>query len=106
MNRHLYSTRSRLLDCHMNNRRPPRCLLLFSTLAAPLTGAGAEAHPAPQPPASSSPFLGGVPAGQPSPTVETITVVGAITRAIEHNLGTLLAEQGVGRAEGARWRAL
>jgi outer membrane protein TolC len=82
----------------MNNRRCPAVLLLFLTLVA--SGGEAQAQ------TSSSPFLGGVPSGTPSTTVETITVVGAITRALEHNLGPLVAELAVGRAQGARWRAL
>jgi outer membrane protein TolC len=63
-------------------------------------------RPAPQAPLPTSTFLGGVPSGTPTATVEKITVIGAIVRALEHNLGVLVAEQGVGRAEGARWRAL
>ena len=51
-------------------------------------------------------FLGGVPAGAASDAVETITIVGAIVRALEHNLGVLTAEQRLGRAQGARARAL
>src|SRR5947207_2831227 len=101
MNRHLYSARSRLDDCDMNNRRSLASLAFFLTLFS-FTPGPARAQTA----ASPGPFLGGVPSGTPSATVDTITVVGAITRALEHNLGPLLAEQGVGRAQGARWRAL
>src|SRR5262249_5908903 len=85
----------------MNNRRLSASSLLISTLLALTTGAQARAQT--QTPGS---FAGGVPSGSPSSTVETITVVGAIARALEHNLGRLLAEEGVGRAQGARWRAL
>jgi outer membrane protein TolC len=63
-------------------------------------------RPALQAPVASGPFLGGVPSGPASDRFETITVVQAMTRALEHNLGVLTAEQGVGRARGARWRAL
>src|SRR5690349_11947009 len=55
---------------------------------------------------SSTPFLGGVPAGQPSAGMITITILDAMSRALEHNLGVLNAEQQLGRAGGARWRAL
>lgn len=51
-------------------------------------------------------FLGGVPSGTVTDAVQTITIVTAITRALEHNLGVLTAEQSLGKAEGARWRAL
>ena len=55
---------------------------------------------------TSGPFLGGVPTGTPTGTVETITIVQALTRALAHNLGALTAEQNIGRNEGARKRAL
>ncbi len=51
-------------------------------------------------------FLGGVPSGTVTDAVQTITIVTAITRALEHNLGVLTAEQSLGKAEGARWRVL
>ncbi len=89
----------------MNNRRRPAPLALVLTLVSLTTALPARAQTASAAQAAS-PFLGGVPSGQPSNSVETITVVGAIARALEHNLGALVAEQGVGRAEGARWRAL
>src|SRR5262249_11048323 len=63
-------------------------------------------RPAPQAPLPQGTFLGGVPTGTSTGTVMTISVVDAILRALEHNLGRLLAEEGVGRAQGARWRAL
>jgi outer membrane protein TolC len=59
-----------------------------------------------QPPLTSGPFLGGVPAGVATNTVDTVTIIQALTRALEHNLGVLTAEQGLGRAQGARWRVL
>jgi len=62
--------------------------------------------PAPSPPATTGSFLGGIPSGTRTDGVEPITIVQAIMRAIEHNLGVLTAEQAVGRAQGARWRAL
>ena len=51
-------------------------------------------------------FLGGVPTGEVSATVEKLSVVGAISRALEHNLGVLTAEQNLSRAQGTRWRML
>jgi outer membrane protein TolC len=52
------------------------------------------------------PFLGGVPSGTLTNDVQTITVVQALTRSLEHNLGVLTAQNNLGRARGARWRAL
>jgi outer membrane protein TolC len=60
----------------------------------------------PQPPVETSVFLGGVPSGLATADVPTITVVDAVRRALQHNLGVLTAEQHAGHAEGTRWRAL
>jgi outer membrane protein TolC len=57
-------------------------------------------------PAAQSTFLGGVPTGTATSTVITIPVLDAIRRALQYNLAVLTAEQQVGHAEGARWRAL
>jgi len=51
-------------------------------------------------------FLGSVPAGQPTAEPLRLTVLDAINRALENNLGILLSDDARGRAEGARWRAL
>jgi len=85
----------------MNNRRSLPFLLVFITLFTLSIGRPARAQGPP-----GGVYLGGVPAGTPSTTVETITILDAIMRALQHNLGVLVAEQGVGRATGARWRAL
>jgi outer membrane protein TolC len=66
----------------------------------------APARPDVQAPVTSSVFLGGVPSGTATDRVETITIIQALTRALERNLGVLTAEDGLGRAQGARWRAL
>src|SRR3989442_1114888 len=51
-------------------------------------------------------YLRGVPAGTATAETLSLTIVDAVQRALEHNLGTLLAEQRVSEAGGARWRAL
>jgi len=73
----------------------------------------ASSQPASTQPTRSAPlsvppgsFLGGVPSGAPTGTVDKLTVVSAITRALEHNLGVLTAEQNLGKAQGARWKTL
>jgi outer membrane protein TolC len=63
-------------------------------------------RPSSQAPVPQGTFLGGVPTGTSTGAVLTISVVDAILRALDHNLGVLTAEEAVGRAQGARWRAL
>jgi outer membrane protein TolC len=57
-------------------------------------------------PLGTSPFLGSVPAGAVTPDTIRLTVGETISRALEHNLGLLMAEHGSERAEGARWLKL
>jgi outer membrane protein TolC len=73
---------------------------------APFPPAGQGTRSTPQAPLSTGTFLGGVPVGTATDSVETITILAAVTRALEHNLGVLTAEQNLGRAQGARRRAL
>ncbi len=58
------------------------------------------------PPGSATPFLGGVPTGTATSEPLKLTVIDAILRALDHNLGVLTAEEALGRARGARWIAL
>jgi outer membrane protein TolC len=58
------------------------------------------------PPPSITPFLGGVPTGEATKEPLALTISETINRALKNNLGVLMAEEGIGRAEGARWRAL
>jgi outer membrane protein TolC len=87
-------------------------LLVFASTGAaaqgqaPAPAGGQGMRSTPQAPLSAGTFLGGVPVGTATPGVETLTILTAITRALEHNLGVLTAEQNLGRAQGARWRAL
>ena len=78
-------------------------LALVAAFAAP---AAAQVRTSlPQLPASN-PFMGGVPQGTASPEPLTLSIVDAIRRALEHNLGVLQAEESVDRARAARWLAL
>ena len=76
-----------------------------SSLAAQEQNAAPPAPPTLQRPVTG-PFLGGVPFGDVTQNVETVTVVQALTRSLEHNLGVLSAQNNLGRAQGTRWRAL
>lgn len=54
----------------------------------------------------TSPFAGGVPSGTVTAAPITITIVEAVTRSLQHNLGVLLAEQDTAAANGDRLVAL
>lgn len=74
---------------------------LVSPVAAQSPASGGLASPL-----STNPFLGGVPTGAVSPEPLRLTVGDAIGRALEHNLGLLLAEDGASRAQAGRVLAL
>ena len=92
--------------------------MLALALAGQTASAQSLAAPPPSPASSTQPtrssplavppgsFLGGVPTGELTATVEKLTVVSAIQRALEHNLGVLTSEQNYGKAQGARTRVL
>jgi outer membrane protein TolC len=97
---------------------PSLTLLILAGAAAPVAAQGQalsmsttvqpRAMTPPGGPLSSTSgtFLGGVPTGTPTGEVINLTVIDAIQRALQHNLGVLLAEDAVGRAEGTRSRML
>jgi outer membrane protein TolC len=58
------------------------------------------------PPISSPPFTGGVPAGTATSEPLPLSLSEAIARALEHNLGALLADDAMKAANGARWQSL
>ena len=101
---------------HQPFRSVPLILIAAGALCSKPAGAQGQAQspsssttqPARSAPLSVPPgsFLGGVPSGTVTDAVQTINIVTAITRALEHNLGVLTAQQSLGKAEGARWRAL
>ncbi len=89
-------------------------LVLAATLLLMAAAVPASAQ-APEPSTSTarsttslqtSPFLGGVPTGTATAQPIMITVVDAINRALEHNLGLLNAQESVAMAQGSRWNAL
>ena len=85
------------------SRHSAAAALVVAALAAPASAQMRTAAPSLPP---GSPFLGGVPQGTASATPLPLTISDVIFRALEHNLGVLLAEQGTETARGARWLAL
>jgi outer membrane protein TolC len=97
---------------------PLLIVLSLAGAAAPAAGQGQSSSTRPAAPlvltlpqtappvAGGGVFLGGVPAGTATSEPIKLTVIDAIVRALEHNLGVLQAEQAVGRAQGTRWRML
>src|SRR5260221_8869762 len=88
-----------------------RRALLVSTWVLLVAGGGTKAlaqtsPTAPQARPLAPAFLGSVPSGQATAEPLPLTILDAINRALEHNLGILLAGDARGRAEGARWRAM
>ena len=54
----------------------------------------------------TSPFAGGIPAGAATPAPISLTIIQAVQRALDHNLGLLLAEQSTASATAERINAL
>jgi outer membrane protein TolC len=100
--------------------RPVLLLPILLTAVSAPAPAAAQGQPPPSSPArppsiaptptpmpmAGAVFLGGVPAGAATPGVMPLTIIDAIRRALDHNLGVLTADTEVVRAQGARWRAL
>jgi outer membrane protein TolC len=90
-----------------------RFLLIVFLLAAttasaqPRTTTSSTASGQPRTTASiSPPFLGGVPSGTLSAEPLSLTILDAINRSLQHNLGLLNTEEAVNHAQGTRWKAL
>ena len=83
--------------------RPFVCAVVITAGSLPAIAQSPPSAPPRQPPAI---FLGSVPAGQATAEPLPLSILDAINRALEHNLGILLSDDARGRAEGARWRAL
>jgi outer membrane protein TolC len=89
---------------------PAAVLLLASAVATPARAQQPPGSPSPGSTRTgglqSSPFLGGVPSGTATSEPIRITVLDAISRGLEHNLGLLNAQDAASHAEGTRWTAL
>lgn len=79
---------------------------LAIVLTALLTAAPAQAQAPALALPRSSPFAGGIPSGTATAEPITLSIIQAVSRALEHNLGVLLAEQQTSAAAGERWIAL
>jgi outer membrane protein TolC len=71
-----------------------------------LTAAPAAAQQQPITIPRTSPLAGGVPSGIATPDPITLTIVDAVTRSLQHNLGVLMAEQDTNAAGAERTMAL
>jgi outer membrane protein TolC len=78
---------------------------VFAQTVFAQTSSAAQTSP-PTTASTGRPFLGGVPSGVATAAPIVVTVAQAIYRALEHNLGVLLAEQDTAAAAGGRWDAL
>lgn len=76
--------------------------MLCATLLAGAVPASAQVTALPR----NSPFAGGVPSGTATAEPITVTILQAVVRALEHNLGILLAEQESRSVDGDRLVAL
>ena len=93
-------------------------IVLVAAVAAAPHDAQGQPPPEPRPPSTAprtgslqvsqsvQTFLGGVPTGTATGDPITITVIDAIRRALDHNLGVLTADEQLGRISGDRWVAL
>ena len=83
-------------------RRTCAALLWCLALAGPAAAQAPSGFSLPP----NSPFLGGVPEGTRTADTVELSLIDAIKRALDHNLGVLMSEIGVDRASGARRIAL
>jgi len=83
----------------------PAALAAWLVAAGPASAQSTIALPGPQLP-RTSPFAGGIPSGTVTPEPITLTVVQAILRSLDHNLGLLLAEQDTAFAKADKWTAM
>ncbi len=77
-------------------RSVPLILLLGAAVA--LAPASAESQ-------TVSPFMRGVPSGAATTESINLTILDVINRALEHNLGSITAQEAISRAEGGKWLA-
>jgi outer membrane protein TolC len=79
-----------------------RLLAILTLLAA--APAAAQQQPITIP--RNSPLAGGVPSGNATPDTIALTIIDAVSRSVQHNLGVLMAEQDTNAASAERTIAL
>ena len=89
----------------MHRRLIPVVLVLQLLPSAAASAQSAIQMPGPQLP-RTSPFAGGIPSGTATTEPITLSIIQAILRSLEHNLGLMLAEQDTAAAKADRWTAL
>jgi outer membrane protein TolC len=88
------------------HRRLASVVLVLQLLSSGAASAqSAIQMPGPQLP-RTSPFAGGIPSGTATAAPIELTIIQAILRSLEHNLGLMLAEQDTASAKADRWTAL
>jgi outer membrane protein TolC len=92
-----------MIPTQLNRQHLSAAMLCATVVLAGVSLASAQPRPSLPP---NSPFAGGVPDGMAVTDTLTLTVVDVVQRALRHNLGVLLSEQGTERASGARAVAL
>ena len=80
-------------------------VLLLTSVLAPAPAAAQE-QAARLPGLNASPFMGGMPTGTATSEPVAISILDAINRALEHNLGLLLSDDSVGHANGMQKLAM
>jgi outer membrane protein TolC len=79
--------------------------VLTATLLLVASAAWAQGPTAPRLNINPS-FFGSVPDGTATSEPVALTIIDAITRSLQHNLGLLMTEETAGKAQGARWQTL
>jgi outer membrane protein TolC len=88
-----------MIPTQLNRHHFNAAMLCTVVVLAGVSLASAQPRPSLPP---TSPFAGGVPEGTVVKDTLTLTPVDVLERALRHNLGVLLSEQGTERALGAR----
>jgi outer membrane protein TolC len=95
-----------MISTQLNRTHFTLTLLCAAAVLAGVSPASAQSLPSRPALPPESPFAGGVPDGIVVKETLSLTVADVIERALRHNLGVLLSEQGTERASGARAIAL
>ena len=87
------------------HRRLVSAVLVLQLLSSAASAQSAITLPGPHLP-RTSPFAGGIPSGTATTEPIALSIIQAILRSLEHNLGLMLAEQDTASAKADHWTAL